>query len=59
MMLQEMRSAFLFKHEGPQAFTMNKSFFFLRTAVMHSVFFPLGADMGFQVWKDNSCINAL
>lgn len=43
-MLQEAGSALLFKHKGPQAFTMNKSFFSLHTTVVHSVFFPLGGD---------------
>lgn len=53
-----MDSALLFKHEGPQAFTMNKSFFSLHTAVEHSVFFPLGGDVFFQVWRE-SCISTL
>lgn len=49
MMLHEMDSALLCKHEGPQAFKINKSFFSLRTGVQHSVFFPPGGDMFFQV----------
>lgn len=53
-----MDSAPLFKHEGPQAFRMNKSFFSLHPAVEHSVFFPLGGDVFFQVWRE-SCINTL
>lgn len=49
MMLHEMDSALLFKHKGPEVFTMNKSSFSLCTAAEHSSFFPLGGDMSFQV----------